>query len=273
MASPVPTPLAAGILALVAAASLVSLAYGLGELRLAYHVLRSEPESTLDATDGGPIELRGTARSAGRTVRSPFTDARCLVCEYEVREEHNTQNGKSWRTIDSGTEYAPFLLEDGSGSVLIEPPGADVRLEASDRIDVKGGTEPPERIRRYIDETEDVDDQNTAVDLRVFELTTGRDRRFVERRLEAGEEAHVLGTARYDTTVSRTAGQVNAAVGIDERALSSSLPARVRHRLFGYPFVISDRSERGLGLRAGAAGVAAVGVPTAILLLAAAWVV
>lgn len=255
MVASLPWPAFVG--AVVAAFAAALAWYGFRECRLAYLVLRSNPNDVLEATDGGPIELEGVARPVGDVVRSPFTDTPALVYEYEVEERHETQHGSSWQTIDSGERFVPFLLEDDTGAVLIEPPGASFRLEA-ETIEVKGGTAPPEQIQRFIDETEAVDDQNTSVDLRVLELRTGDDRRFVERRLEPGEGVYVIGTARYDTSVSRLSGQVNAAVGIDEAALSASRWIRLRHRLLGTPFVVSDRDPRSLGLRAGAAGVGAL---------------
>ena len=251
-------PIAIGILVLGSLASLGLLLYGVAELRLANYVLRSEPDSVLETTRGGPVELRGTAAPAVGTVRSPFTETPCLAYEYVVEEERESKNGADWTTVASGDEYRPFYLDDGSGSVLIEPPGADFRLEEDARIDVDGGTEPPAPIADFIARTDDVDCQNTSLDLRVFELETGNDRRFRERRLEVGAEVHVLGTARYDTTVSRKAGQVNAAVGAGEAATDARLGRRLRHRLLGYPFVVSDRTERGLGLRAGAIGLASI---------------
>lgn len=268
-----PTGLA--LLALAGAVAVVLGVYGLAELRLAARVLRSEPDSVLETPRGGHVELRGTARPVNerRVLRSPFTDTPCLVCEYAVEEEHDTRNGRTWTTVDSGSEYVPFRLEDGSGSVLIEPPGANLRLETDTRIDVDGGTKPPRTIARYIDETDAVDDQERTVDLRLFELRTGKDRRFRERLLEPGDTVHVLGTARYDTTVSRDAGQVNAAVGIDERALSPSSWIRLRHRLVGDPFVITDSTERRLGVRALAYGLGSLVVALAIVGLTAAWVV
>ncbi|WP_436345842.1 E3 ubiquitin--protein ligase [Natronorubrum sp. FCH18a] len=251
-------PLSVAFLAIGGAIALGCLWYGIAELRLANRVLRSRPDAVLDTPNGGRVELRGTATSAGRLVRSPFTDTPCLAYTYGIEERRDSNNGTSWVTIASGDDYVPFRLEDDTGSVLIEPPGADFRLENDTRIDVDGGTEPPARIARYIEDSEDVDCQNSAIDLRLFELKTGTDRRFREWILESGEEIHVLGVARYDTTVSRDAGQVNAAVGIDEAALSESRLLRLRHHLFGDPFVVADSTERCLGLRAGAYGLGAV---------------
>ncbi|RKD98275.1 GIDE domain-containing protein [Halopiger aswanensis] len=251
-------PFVLALLALAAVVSLVALGYGIAELRLAVLVLRSRPSAVLETPGGGPVELRGTAKPVGGVLRSPFTETPCLAYEYVVEEERDSKNGRHWTTVASGDEYLPFRLDDGSGSVLIEPPGADFRLATDARIEVDGGTEPPAPIARFIDRTEDLDSENTSIDLRVFELRTGRDRRFVERRLEPGETVHVLGTARYDPSASSAAGDVNAAVGIDERALSPSRWLRLRHRLFGHPFVIAEGSERWLGLRAGAVGLASI---------------
>lgn len=260
------------VLVLVAAGSLVALGYGLGELRLANHVLRSRPDAVLDAPRGGPIELRGTAKPAGGLLRSPFTDTPCLAYEFTVEEERNSKNGRSWTTIASGDRYVPFRLDDGSGSVLIEPPGADFRLAEHTRIAVDGGRTPPEPIQRFIDRSDDIDCQNHSLDLRLFELRTGADRRFRERVLEPGETVHVLGTARYDTTVSQRSGEVNAAVGIDERRLSDSRWLRLRHRLFGFPFVVSDSTERRLGVSAGLRGLGAVLAAIVAPVLAIAWI-
>lgn len=249
---------AAGALALASVFALVAVGYGASELRVAIHLLRSQPGSVLDATDSGPIELRGEARPADGTIEAPFSGADCLVCVYEVEEYRSSGKSSSWQTIDSGEEYVPFLLGEDSASVLIEPPGADFRLSRDDRIEIDGGTRPPERIARYIDEDEDIDSQNTSINLRVFELKTGNDRRFTEHRLDPGREAHVLGTARHDTTVATRSGQVNAAIGIDPAAIDPSRWARLRHRVFGYPFLISDRSERWLGLAAAFVGTGSI---------------
>ena len=265
-------PISLAVLAMGAIVATALCWYAVTELRLANRVLRVRPDSALDAPTGGRIELRGTAEPIddGTLVRSPFTDTPCLAYEYEV-EEYTGGKGSNWRTIDDGEGYVPFLLADDTGSVLIEPPGADFRLETDARIDVDGGTEPPERIARFIEATDAVDCQNTSVDLRVFELKTGTDRRFHERLLVPGEEVHVLGTARYDTTVSRASGQVNAAVGVDERAVAESRWHRLRHALFGGPFLVSDSSERRLGLRAGANGLVSLSLAVLAAWIALAW--
>lgn len=264
-------PISVAVVLVVAVPAAFVVAYGASELRLAACLLRSRPDTVLETTEGGPVELRGEARPVRGTVEAPFSGAKCLACVYEVEELQSSGKSNDWKTIDSGAEYVPFLVDDGSASVLVEPPGADFRLSRDGRVEVEGGTRPPERIARYIDSDEEIDTQNTTIDLRLFELETGNDRRFAEYRLEHGSEVHVLGTARHDTTVATRSGQVNAAVGIAETALDPSWWARFRHDLAGFPFLISDRSERRLGLKAALVGTASVlagvGVVAAVLLV------
>ncbi len=263
-------------LALLAVGAIVAIPlcwYAASQFRFAHRVLRVQPDSTFDAPDGGRIELRGTAEPIDEDtlVRAPFTGTPCLAYEYDVEEHDGGGSGSDWRRIDDGRGYVPFLLSDDDGSVLIEPPGADFRLETDARIDVDGGTEPPERIARFIEATDAVDCQNTTVDLRVFELKTGRKRRFSERRLDPGAGVHVFGSARYDPTVSVVAGQHNAAVGVDERAVADSRWLRVRNAAFGGPFLISDSSERRLGLRAAGHGLMAAALAALAGWIALAW--
>lgn len=103
-----------------------------------------------------------------------------------------------------------------------------------------------------------MDDQNRRFDLRLFELKTSSDRKFVERRLDVGGPVHVLGIARYDTTASRATGQVNAVVGAPEAAHSQNRWARLRTRFFGPRFLVSDTTGRGAGLRVAIPGLTAV---------------
>ncbi|WP_440763616.1 GIDE domain-containing protein [Natronorubrum sp. DTA7] len=261
------------VLALGAAVAVAFCWYGIGELRLANRILRSRPDSVLDTTDGGRIELRGTARPVddGRRCRAPLSDTPCLAYEYEIERYSSSKNGSNWSTIDADEGYVPFLLEDDSGNVLIEPPGADLRLETDNRITVDAGTEPPSTIARFIEDTDAIDDQATGSDRGILDRLTDSDRRFTERLLVPDEEVHVLGTARYDTTVSSAPGQVNAAVGVDEAAYADSRWLRLRHALFGDPFIISDSTERRLGLRAGAQGLLTLGIGALAAVIAVSW--
>lgn len=250
----------------VSVVALALLGFGVRELAVAHRILSRGPDAVFDAPGGGPIELEGTVVPEGEPLRSPFTGTECVAYEYEVQEQRTRtrSNGKTtttetyWETIASGEEAIPFRLKDDTGAVLVDPSGADLRLSAERAIRVEGGAEPPERIARYIREDDRVDDQNRTIDLRLFELRTGRDRKFVERRLDLGEPAHVLGIARHDPSASKASGHVNAVVGAPEGARSPDRWIRLRSRLVGPRFLISDTTGRGAGLRVALPGIAAV---------------
>lgn len=252
------------ILGLLVVVCLALLVYGVLELRLAWRVLRENPDSVLNAPNGGSVELVGTAEPGEKTLASPFTDTECLLYEYEVDEERHSNQGRSWATIASGTRLLPFRLEDDTGSVLVEPAGADLRLGRESTIRVDGGERPPEAIAGFIERDDRVDDQDRSIDLKLFEVQTGKDRRYVERRLDVGETVHVLGTARFDTSAARGSGHVNAVVGIDPDVLELGRVRWYLRRLLGPPFVISDTGERGtvgaLATLGGALGLAILGL-------------
>jgi hypothetical protein len=131
------------------------------------------------------------------TVEAPFSGRRAVALAYQVLEEESA--GLWWlgfpfgsltqfEPIDGGAVAEPFLLDDGTGQVRVDPGGATFRLEPDSTRQVDGGDAPPERIRRYIDSNADVDDEELTVNLGPIGWGVGDDRRYVERRLEPGDE-------------------------------------------------------------------------------------
>lgn len=232
---------------IVLAVSVVSLAilaaYGVQVLLHGYRLYTREPDDVMEAPAGGPVKLDGTARPARGTVESPFTGTDCLICEYEIEEYGSGEGFGNWTTIAEDRIVAPFLVDDGTGTVLVEPAGVRTTLAREARIEVDGGTEPPPRIRQFVEADPNVHSENRSLDLSVIELTTGNDRRYTERRLDPGESVHVLGHAHYGRDGLDYAGSVNATVG--PRLPGSddgSILSRLRDRFGGRPFVISDTS-------------------------------
>ena len=204
------------------------------EFITAYRVLSTPTGRVSDLlTDSeGAIELHGTARVAEETLSGPFTGEDCLLVETVVEEYESGKHGGSWNEIDSVSQSVPFLLEDDSGTVLVDSRLADVRIQRdTERISVDGGTAPPERIRRYIEANDEIACENSRLDLRLFSVATGADRRYTERRLRPGGEVYVLGQARSEPG---RAGSVNSAVGYGGDA----------------PFLIADRTPRRVAISA-----------------------
>lgn len=223
--------LVVGTLALVGVAFV---AYGGRQLRPAVRILRNDPVAVRDLEHlNGTVEVAGTAIVDESTALAPFSGRECLACRYTVEEYRQSGKHGHWETLEEGTGGVPFLVDDGTGRVPVDPTGADLRLSAhATRVDP--GEEPPEQIARYVAESEAVGPNDRTIDLELLELNVGKEQRFTEHRLDAGEDVHVYGP-----------------LGRPEEAPewgSDRVDADIRHQS-GHPFIISDTSERATAWR------------------------
>jgi hypothetical protein len=247
----VPLLAVAGVVALV---GILALWQASRKLRPVYHILANDPVPVRDLPHrSGPTEVRGTARPSDDhgTVHTPFTETDCLAFEYETQEYQSQGQHSAWKTLDEGGAWVPFLVEDDTGAVRVDPEGAELHFEEHS-VKVSGGDEPPARIAEYIAATDDVDPQTKSIDLVVTELDYGNDQRFVERRLDVGESVYVYGD------VGRApAGEWGSRLVDAELRDGPDLPA----------FVVSDTSERGTAWRIakGALGWLAFGLALVVV--------
>ena len=163
-------------------------------LRTVFHILRNDPLPVRDLHGHrGPVEIEGRAVAGDDgTVEAPFTGSRCLAYTYEVEELRSSGKSESWETLDTGMGGVDFVVDDGTGRVVVDPTGADIHLE-SHSVTVPPHTELPERLARYVADTDEVDAQDRVFDLKVTQLKIGNERRFTERRLDVGETVYVYG--------------------------------------------------------------------------------
>jgi hypothetical protein len=253
------SPLGLVVLAGATGGGLLALGLALREVGAIRQVIGGPPTDVFSISTGarGPISISGTAVQYDDTLLSPFTGTECLALEYDVEERRTTQHGTSWVEIDSGRAAVPFLLEDETGSVLIEPTRVRLGLAESTVIDVDGGERPPDRIQEFIERNADVDSEERTWDLKIVELNVGDDRRYIERRLDLGESVTVFGEVRDEPGVSTRAGQVNAvlAAGSHPLVLSETTPYRTVLRVF-WPVLV-----------AACLGIVLLGVAAALVIL------
>lgn len=188
----------------------------------------------------GPVSISGTAVQYEDEIVSPFTGTECLALAYEVEEQRTTDKGTTWVEIDSGRAAVPFLLEDETASVLVDPSKVRLGLDTSATIEVDGGDRPPARIQEFIDQTDDVDSEERTWDLKIIELKVGDDRRYIERRLDPGESVTVFGDVHSESGINTRAGQVNAVLkaGTHPLILSETTPFRTVLRVF-WPVIVA----------------------------------
>ena len=222
-------------------------------LRTVVHILRNDPLPVRDLHGHrGPVEIEGRAVAGDDgTVEAPFTGSRCLAYTYAVEELRSQGSGDGWETVDSGMGGVDFVVDDGTGRVVVDPSGADIHLE-SHSVTVPAGTELPDRLADYVAATDGVDPQNRTVNLLVTEINVGNKQRFTERRLDVGETVYVYGQATRGPAVEWGSNLVDALVGDGD----------------GTPvFVIADTDERGTAWRIARGGIWRVVLGVAVVAL------
>lgn len=192
---------------------------GFGEYRRR-RLVADTPTSKVRSLAMGTIELQGDAKAKERDLlESPITNTSCVLYRYEVEEYRESGDDSRWVTVDSGREVRPFHLDDGTGDVLVDPEGADLRLPRDARIRAEGFDELPEPAQEFVRENDEVDVQDGWFT---------DDRRYTEWRIEPDQTVYVFGEALPRDGEASTFNPDNAVVNE-----SRSTPM----------FVVSDQRE------------------------------
>jgi len=89
------------------------------------------PTSKIRSCPQGYVELYGTTKwMEGPEIYAPLTGQPCVWYSFVI-EEYARNSKQKWRHIDSGISDHLFLLEDDSGSCIIDPDGAEVTPSSS----------------------------------------------------------------------------------------------------------------------------------------------
>lgn len=151
------------------------------------------PTEQVRSLAAGRSELKGTAVVGDRQPMSaPFSGDDCVVAKYEIEEYHDDadDDGGSWRTIDEDVLHVPFYVDDGTGSVLVEPHDEAIYdLDPDDWAEtyVHSGQEGPEQVREFV---------RNAADLEFPPDSSGKDndRKYRQNLVRTDESVYVFGT-------------------------------------------------------------------------------
>lgn len=162
-----------------------------------YQLVIGTPTSKIRSMAMGMVEVEGTALppQGRKLLRSPVTGSECLFYRYEVEEYQQNGDDKDWVTIDEGMEGIAFYVQDDTGYVLVDPRGADLRVDQDELVHVDGGEQPPEPIQAFIERNQRIDAEDTSFDIGGLSLATGNDRRYTEWIVAPDENVYVMGEA------------------------------------------------------------------------------
>ena len=102
-------------------------------------LIENMPTSLLRSAAQGYIEVEGIARlMEGPPIICPLTSTRCAWWHYTVEEKQTSTDSRGrsttrWVTVDSGRSDDSFLLDDGTGTCVVDPVGASVIPTATRR--------------------------------------------------------------------------------------------------------------------------------------------
>ncbi len=139
----------------------------------------------------GTVTVTGTAEPTdeGGAVAAPISGEAALATAVEVQKK----SGKTYRTIHETEDAVPFLVNDGTGVVRVDP-ATEGRFDlAVDPVVVGPGEEPPAPVRRFLESEPAV---GAAEDSELLGIAVGERRRYLEGMVRAGDEVVVVGEAR-----------------------------------------------------------------------------
>lgn len=118
-----PFTAAAGVLTLLSIAAFFLLWRFFKRSRL----IEDTPTSRIRSAAQGFVELEGWVRGIDEVeIPAPLSGMPCLWYRYSVEEYQKDGNRGSWQRVDSGISDQTFLLDDNSGTCIIDPAGATV---------------------------------------------------------------------------------------------------------------------------------------------------
>lgn len=184
--------LAAGLVAHVAGLFLVGV--GLAAFRR-HRALSGATSAATGDVSSGMVAVTGAALQHEECTAAPFSgdDALCFQCwvkERDLREDAPDVQAESigiesnWEIEYSESFQTPFAVDDGSGSVIVDPTAMDLQLDETTTVTVEFPDDPPESVLSFVEDHLD---------------TVGyaaNDRRYEEAVLVPGDTVTVAGTVR-----------------------------------------------------------------------------
>lgn len=190
----------------------------------------------IGSVDDGLIKLRGTiARTVGERVRGPVTETEATVIGWSV-DDYDGRLGAYSRWVEqaAGVTVTPFVLSDGSGDVVVDLNGSTEPASAGsetdrrpfrtttdevqcfiterDRVEVGVDETPPARLAGFLAGIDGVGAQSGSP-LGFGGGPDHGDRRYIEGRIDVGEEIYVLGQYNSDTGNLTIPEDVPAVIG------------------------------------------------------------
>lgn len=206
-------------------------------------VLQNTPTTHIHSMPMGLVEVQGQVEPRS-VLTAPFSGRPCAYWQVEIA---TSSRRNSWQVVHRNASGNPFFLKDESGTAMVYPNGADMRVDFSSE-EQTGGFGVPECYMEYM----------KAQNLHMAKLWSVGAMRFRERTLEERQPVFVLGTAcPRSRAVAISDDDALAATGTDDaqasrvRTLDGGVDAVIRRGENEPTFLISQQSEKYIATQLG----------------------
>jgi hypothetical protein len=206
-----------GFVAMVFGAAAVH--WGYRRRRYGDVVTRTPRRTVGDVSEPGFVHLEGEVTPVDGddepSVSAPFSGDACVVAGWRVADWDERGGTESWRRVAEGYESVAFDLDDGFGTIRVDPGHGtnDGRYESVGRFGngvvvddanvdlgrfrrehrIAPGEDRPSRVREFETEARAVPEQSGSVTNAVDVGTAHGERRYREATVEYGDSVSVLG--------------------------------------------------------------------------------
>ena len=113
-------------------------------------LIENIPTSKIRAIAMGLVEIFGKVVPIEKNLLlSPFSNIDCVYYKYTIERWVKKDDNHHWQVVNSGKTSLPFKLKDGTGSVLIDPVGANIDIK-SKTFSSDAGHDPPPIIQNFL---------------------------------------------------------------------------------------------------------------------------
>lgn len=99
-----------------------------------YHIISDIPHSKIRSIAMGLVELHGHV-NADKCIKTPFSQKDCIYYYYEIEEYSEAGSKKyhgDWVPKGRGEQRIPFFAKDETGSILVDPLGAEYNVSVKE---------------------------------------------------------------------------------------------------------------------------------------------
>jgi hypothetical protein len=196
-------------------------------------LIENTPTSTVRGLAMGLVELAGKARKT-RVIKTPLSGIECVFYRYTVERYQRSGKSGKWVVIASGDScYCPFLLDDGTGTIVVSPQHAELIMPVDYRFETGPCRSLPDNLIDFM--------VNNGLEYRGF--LGNYSLRFKEWFIEPDDDVYVLGTAQKRAEVNTDKDGIISQEECAPTAQGDTADVVIGKGDVKQAFIISDESQ------------------------------